>query len=60
MSVEQIARDFIARMDDVNAAKSYLAPDAVAAGGVLPQPMPASEAIEYDDCIEDSFPRSEI
>ncbi len=28
MSVEQIARDFITRLNDVNAAESYLTPDA--------------------------------
>jgi hypothetical protein len=31
MSVEQIARDFITKMNDVDAAESYLTPDAVAA-----------------------------
>ena len=45
MSVEQVARDFITKMNDVDAAESYLTPDAVAAGGVLPQPIPAKEAI---------------
>jgi predicted ester cyclase len=56
MSVEQVARDFIARMDDVNAAKSYLAPDAVAAGGVLPQPIPLSEAMNMMTALKTAFP----
>jgi len=56
MSVEQIARDFIAKMDDVNVAKSYLAPDAVAAGGVLPQPMPLSEAMNMMTALKTAFP----
>ena len=30
MSVEQIARDFITSMNDVNTAEAYLTPDAVA------------------------------
>jgi hypothetical protein len=46
MRVEQTARDFITSMNDVNAAESYLTSDAVAAGGVLPQPIPASEAFK--------------
>ena len=56
MSVEQIARDFITNMNDVNAAESYLTPDAVAAGGVLPQPIPAKEAISILSALNTAFP----
>ena len=56
MSVEQVARDFIAKMDDVNTTKSYLTPDAVAAGGVLPQPIPASESIKMISALKTAFP----
>ena len=56
MSVEQTARDFITKMDDVNVAKSYLAPDAVAADGVLPQPMPLSEAMNMITALKTAFP----
>jgi hypothetical protein len=56
MSVEQIARDFITNMNDVNAAESYLTPDAVAAGGVLPQPIPAKEAISLMSALNTAFP----
>jgi len=56
MSVEQVARDFIAKMDDESATKSYLTPDAVAAGGVLPQPMPASEALKMMGALKTAFP----
>jgi predicted ester cyclase len=56
MSVEQTARDFITKMDDVNVAKSYLTPDAVAAGGVLPQPMPLSEAMNMMTALKTAFP----
>jgi predicted ester cyclase len=56
MSVEQVARDFIAKMDDVNVTKSYLTPDAVAAGGVLPQPMPLSEAMNMMSALKTAFP----
>ena len=56
MSVEQIARDFITRLNDVNAAESYLTPDAVSAGGVLPQPIPAKEAISLMSALITAFP----
>ena len=56
MSVEQIASDFITKMNDVNAAEAYLAPDAVAAGGVLPQPIPAREAIGMLTALKTAFP----
>jgi hypothetical protein len=56
MSVEQIARDFITSMSDVNAAESYLTPDAVSAGGVLPQPIPAREAIGLLTALKTAFP----
>lgn len=56
MSVEQIARDFITRLNDVNAAESYLTPDAVSAGGVLPQPIPAKEAIGMLSALKTAFP----
>ena len=56
MNVEQIARDFITMMNDVDAAESYLTPDAVAAGGVLPQPIPAKEAIRLMSALNTAFP----
>ena len=56
MSVEQIARDFITKMNDVDAAESYLTSDAVAAGGVLPQPIPAKEAISILSALKTAFP----
>ncbi len=56
MSVEQVARDFIAKMDDENVTKSYLTPDAVATGGVLPQTIPASEAFKVMKALKTAFP----
>ena len=56
MSVEQTARDFITSMNDVNAAEAYLTPDAVSAGGVLPQPIPAREAIRLLSALKTAFP----
>jgi hypothetical protein len=60
MSVEQIARDFVTKLNDVNAAESYLTPDAVAAGGVLPQPIPAKEAIRLMSALNTAFPDLEF
>ncbi len=56
MSVEQVARDFIAKMDDVNVTKSSLTPDAMASGGVLPQPIPAKDAINIVSALKTAFP----
>ncbi len=56
MNVEQIARDFITKLNDVNAAETYLTPDAVSAGGVLPQPIPAKEAIGMLSALKTAFP----
>jgi hypothetical protein len=56
MSVEQIASDFITKLNDVNAAEAYLTPDAVAAGGVLPEPIPAKEAIRLMSALNTAFP----
>jgi hypothetical protein len=56
MSVEQFARDFITKLNNVNAAEAYLTPDAVAAGGVLPQPIPAKEAISLMSALNAAFP----
>ncbi len=56
MSVEQIARDFIAQMDDVQKTKTRLTPDAMVSGGVLPTAMPAMEAINIMTALKSAFP----
>lgn len=56
MSVEQIARDFITSMNDPSAVEAYLTPDAVSAGGVLAQPIPAREAIRLLGALKTAFP----
>jgi len=56
MSVEQTARDFVTRMNDPSAVEAYLTSDAVSAGGVLPQPIPAREAIRLLDALKTAFP----
>ena len=56
MSVEQVARDLIANMTDVEGTKARLTPDAMASGGVLPQPMPALEAFNIVAGLKAAFP----
>ncbi len=46
MSVEQIARDFVTMMNDPEKLAGYLTADAVLDGGVMPQPVPATEALK--------------
>jgi hypothetical protein len=56
MSVEQVARDFITMMTDVEKIKAHITADAVASGGVLPQPMPAMEALNMIGGLTTAFP----
>lgn len=56
MSVEQVARDFIAKMDDVERTKAQITSDAVVSGGILPAPMPALEAIGLIGGLKAAFP----
>ncbi len=56
MSVEQVARDFIAQMDDLQKTKSRLTPDATVSGGVLPTSLPAAEAIDIMGSLKSAFP----
>ena len=56
MSVEQVARDLITMMTDVEKTKASLTEDAMASGGVLPQPMPAMEAFNIIAGLQTAFP----
>jgi hypothetical protein len=56
MSVEQVARDLITNMTDVEKTKASLTADAMASGGVLPQPMPAMEAFSLIGGLMTAFP----
>ena len=56
MSVEQVARDLISMMTDVEATKASLTANAMASGGVLPQPMPAMEAFQLIAGLMTAFP----
>ncbi len=55
MSVEQVARDFITNMQDVQKVKSYLAPGATVDGGILPQPVPATQAVDIINKLDQAF-----
>jgi SnoaL-like polyketide cyclase len=56
MSVEQVARDLITEMTDVEKTRAHLTADAMASGGVLPQPMPAMEAFSIIGGLMTAFP----
>jgi SnoaL-like polyketide cyclase len=56
MSVEQVARDLITDMTDVEKTKAHLTANAMASGGVLPQPMPAMEAFSLIGGLMTGFP----
>ena len=56
MSVEQVARDVVTNMTDVEMIKARLTPDAMASGGVLPQPIPAMEAMNIVGGLKTAFP----
>ncbi len=55
MSVEQTARDFMAVWATGQVA-NYLTPDAVVSGGVMPQPVPALEAFQMMNSLNQAFP----
>src|SRR5574342_1193501 len=56
MSVEQVARDFVMTMTDVEKTKAHLTADAMVSGGVLPQPMPAMDAFNLVGAMQTAFP----
>jgi predicted ester cyclase len=56
MSVEQVARDLITMMTDVEKTRASLTADAMASGGVLPQLMPAMEAFNLVAGLTTAFP----
>ncbi len=56
MSVEQVARDFIAQMGDAQKTQARLTPDAMIGGGVLPEAVPAKEAMGVMNALKSAFP----
>ena len=56
MSVEQVARDFVSHMNDAKTMNTMVTADAMASGGVLPQPIPIAEAMKVMDGLMTAFP----
>jgi predicted ester cyclase len=56
MSVEQVARDLVLHMNDSKKMKTMVTADAMASGGVLPQPIPVMEAMKVMDVLTAAFP----
>jgi predicted ester cyclase len=56
MNVEQVARDFVANMNDAEKMKGRVTADAVASGGVLPQAIPAMEALKIISGLTTAMP----
>ena len=60
MNVEQVARDFISHMNDAEKIKKMVTTDAMASGGVLPQPIPMTEALKVTTALTTAFPDFKI
>jgi len=56
MSVEQVARDITMNMTNEAKVKSLVTADAMASGGVLPQPIPVMEAMKVMAGLKTAFP----
>jgi predicted ester cyclase len=56
MSVEQVARDIVSNMNNAEKMKAMVTADAMASGGVLPQPIPMMEAMKVMAGLTSAFP----
>jgi predicted ester cyclase len=56
MSVEQVARDLVSNMNNAEKMKAMVTADAMASGGVLPQPIPVMEATKVMAGLSTAFP----
>jgi len=56
MSVEQVARDLVSNMNNAEKMKAMVTADAMASGGVLPQPIPVMEAMKVMAGLMAAFP----
>lgn len=56
MTVEQVARDIVLNMTNAEKVKAMVTPDAMASGGVLPQPIPVMEAMKVMAGLTTAFP----
>jgi hypothetical protein len=60
MSIEQVARDVVSNIFNVEKIKPMLLADAMASGGVLPQPIPVSESLKVTAGLVNAFPDLKI
>jgi len=60
MSVEQVARDVVSNMTNVEKVKAMTTADAMASGGVLPQAIPMMEAMKVVSGLTAAFPDYKI
>lgn len=60
MSVEQVARDLVSNMTNPEKVKAMVTADAMASGGVLPQPIPVMEAMKIVAGLTAAFPDFKI
>lgn len=56
MSVEQVAREMVLNMNNAEKMKGMVTADAMASGGVLPQPIPVMEAMKVMAGLSAAFP----
>jgi predicted ester cyclase len=56
MSIEQVARDFVANTTNMDMIKAMITPDAMASGGVLPQPIPVMDSMQVMSGLTSAFP----
>jgi predicted ester cyclase len=56
MTVEQVARDIVLNMTNAEKVKALVTADAMASGGVLPQPIPIVEAMKVITGLTTAFP----
>ncbi len=56
MSIEQIARDVVVNMTNIEKLKGMVTSDAMASGGVLPAPIPIMEAMKVTAGLTTAFP----
>jgi len=56
MSVEQVARDLVMNMTKGEKLKTMVTADAMASGGILPQPIPMMESMKLLAGLTTAFP----
>ena len=56
MSVEQVARDVVSNMNNIDKLKAMVTADGMASGGVLPQPIPIMDSLKIVSGLTTAFP----